>query len=92
MVPGVHEVSRRDLGVAESGGDMSEDRIIATFNAYDYDEATDHANLYKYIGALLAIRERVRSWRKHGHDFKSADAALDEVYALIIDEMQGLKD
>lgn len=69
-----------------------DDKIIATFNAYDYDEARDYANIYKYIGALSNIRERVRAWRKHGHNFGSADAALDEVYALIIDEMQGLED
>lgn len=72
--------------------DNINNKLIATFNAYDYDEARNYANLYRYIGALLAIRERVRAWRKHGHDFKSADAALDEVYALIIDEMQGLED
>ena len=55
--------------------DNINNKLIATFNAYDYDEARNYANLYKYIGALLAIRERVRAWRKHGHNFKSADAA-----------------
>ena len=69
-----------------------DDKLIATFYAYDPDTAFQYLNAGLYHAALSAIRERVRTWRKHGHNFKTADAALDEVYAVIIDEMQGLED
>ena len=43
------------------------------------------------FSALEGISSQVRSWRKHGHSFKTADEALDAVWQYIIDETQGLE-
>ena len=65
--------------------------MIATLTFSLPDEATEHAAAVhglRYAGALQAIREAVRSKRKYGHDFASADEALDWAYALVVGELE----
>ena len=61
-----------------------DDKLLATFHAYDMDTVHDYAHLYDYKGALNEIQEEVRKWAKYGHEFKkNADAALSGVYGMI---------
>lgn len=60
-----------------------DDKLLATFHAYDLEAVHDFAHLYDYISALNEIREEVRRWTKYGHQFKDADAALAGVYGMI---------
>ena len=63
---------------------MDDNRILATFNAYNQDEVHAYAHLYDYIGALSEIRQGVRQWWKHGHKFKDADEAISAMYELVM--------
>ena len=41
--------------------------------------------------ALEDIRQPIRDWLKHGHDFKTADEALEAVFALYHEAVEGLE-
>lgn len=65
---------------------MDDNRILATFHAYDQDEVRAYAHLYDYIGALHEIQEYVRVWHKHGDPgFQTVEEAIEAAYKLILD-------
>jgi hypothetical protein len=42
------------------------------------------------FSALSGIQERLRIWRKHGHEFKTADEALDGMWQELHDQTEDL--
>lgn len=39
----------------------------------------------KYRAIVSEIKESLRTWKKHGHDFKDADHAVDYIEAYVIE-------
>ena len=42
--------------------------------------------------ALNEILNQLREWQKHGHEFKTADEALDSIRKFAIDSTDGLEE
>jgi len=66
-----------------NGGIMTDDKPVACFYAYDHRESEMYVHLYDFAVAVWEIKNTVRSWRKHGHDFTDADMAINKVYDMI---------
>lgn len=52
--------------------------------SYEYKVANSAIDCYHL---LKDLDEKLRSWMKHGHDFKDADDALSDIRDFIRDEM-----
>lgn len=65
---------------------MDDNKILATFHAYDQDTVHAYAHIYDYIGALHEIQEKFRLWYKHGDPgFRTVEEAIEAAYKLILD-------
>lgn len=53
--------------------------------AHEFKVASNAANLEI---AIVHIREQIRRWQKHGHEFKTPDEALEGVRNVLIDVSQ----
>ena len=59
--------------------------IIATFNAYDLDEAKRYANALNTEVSISDLKQTLRGYVKYGHKFKTIEDALDSIYGSICD-------
>ena len=50
----------------------------------EYKRANQSQDMF---AAIFHFSERLRSYRKYGHDFKTADEALDAINTLLHDEL-----
>ena len=59
--------------------------IVATFNAYDLDEAKRYANALDAEISISDLKQTLRGYVKYGHEFKTIEDALDSIYGSICD-------
>jgi hypothetical protein len=58
-------------------------RILASFHAYDLSEIETYSHASGYASILWDLKQELRKWVKYGHDFKTADEALEKTKELL---------
>lgn len=64
---------------------MDNDKILATFYAYDYDDVSLYSHALGYKCALNEIFEFIRSKAKYGNDYKTVAEALEKIKEELYD-------
>jgi hypothetical protein len=58
-------------------------KILATFNAYDQADVEMYSHASGYYSVIAYTLQYLREKIKYGHDYKDADAALEDIRVFI---------
>ena len=58
---------------------MDDDKILATFNAYDQDDINLYSHASNYLCALFDIKDYIRGLDKYGNDSEEIQAKISKI-------------